>query len=380
MKYLFICLLFISNLSFSQINRCSTDEYRQFLKEKGLLKNQNDNLVKYRTNSLSNYTIPVVVHVLYNNPDQNISDERIFSQIDVLNEDFNALNPNIISVPAEFQSVIGNVGISFCLLQENLNGESFSGINRVFTNVDQFQGFSDAIKKTNQGGVDAWDSENYLNIWVCDLSGNTLGFATMPGDVTPDLDGVVIDYEFFGVNSLSSSQYNLGKTATHEIGHYLNLEHIFYAGCSSWDNCSDTPAQSSPTYGCPDSVQTSCQTNDMTMNYMDYTDDACMSMFTVCQANKMIDALVNLRPQLNGECSDSSFEESTFIAPLFYPNPASNLIRTSVSNELVSIYSIYGKKILTKYVDNSAVIDITQLSSGPYFIHICDEWHKIIKN
>ncbi|MBJ05180.1 MAG: zinc metalloprotease [Flavobacteriales bacterium] len=379
MKYFILITFLLSNLANSQIHRCSTDEYRQFLKEKGLLIDKEKHTIQYRHSLNTNYSIPVVVHVLYNNSNQNISDERILSQIDVLNEDFNALNSNISTVPAEFQSDIGNVGISFCLIQEDLNGNPFSGINRVFTNVEQFQGFSDAMKKTALGGADAWNSDYYLNIWVCDLSGNALGFATMPGDVTPDLDGVVIDYEFFGINNLSSSPYNLGKTATHEIGHYLNLEHIFYAGCSSWDDCNDTPPQASATYGCPSATPSSCQTNDMFMNYMDYTDDACMSMFTVCQANKMIDALLNLRPQLNGECVDSSFEEPPSIVSLIFPNPASTHLKTSINNQMISIYSIYGKKILSQYVDDKCEIDITQLSVGSYFIYIDNQYQKFIK-
>ena len=298
MRFL-LFILFFSYYSFScaQINRCSTEEYRNTLKEKGIYNYLKKDLISAPIFD-GNYIIPIVVHVLYNNNEQNISNERIYSQIQTLNEDYNALNADLVNVPLEFQSNIGSVGFSFCLVQQDLEGNSFSGINRVFTDVDIFQGFSDDMKFSSLGGVDAWDPYNYLNIWVCDLSGNTLGFATMPGDVEPDLDGVVIDYEYFGIDLNSMSPYNLGRTGTHEIGHYFNLEHTFSAGCSDWDGCDDTPAISSPTYGCPDFPQQSCQSNNMTMNYMDYTNDACMHMFTVCQAQRMINSLNTYRADL----------------------------------------------------------------------------------
>ena len=270
MRFLvFILFLIFPCLSISQVHRCSTDEYRQVLKLKGLTNNDKhiDHIDDAQSYS-SNYDIPVVIHVLYNNEDQNISDARVFSQIETLNNDYNSLNIELDDVPEEFQNVIGTVGFNFCLVQEDLNGNSFTGINRVYTNIESFQGFSDDMKKSDQGGVDAWDTENYLNIWVCDLNGNTLGFSTMPGD-DPDIDGVVIDYQYFGVDLSSTNPYNLGRTGTHELGHYFNLEHTFYAGCSDWDGCDDTPALQSPTYGCPSYPQEACQSNNMTMNYME---------------------------------------------------------------------------------------------------------------
>jgi len=338
-SYIF-CLLF-SFCSYSQINRCSTDEYRASLNKRGLLniikKNTLNNDVLY-----ANYNVPVVVHVLYNNIDQNISDERIFSQINVLNNDYNAINEEISSVPQEFENVIGNVGISFCLAQVDPYGNSCSGINRVYTDTEIFQGFDDSMKYSDSGGVDAWDTEQYLNIWVCDLSGSTLGFATMPGDVSdsPEIDGVVIDYQYFGVDLFSSENpyYNLGRTGTHEIGHYFGLEHTFFAGCSDWDNCDDTPAVSSPTYGCPSFPQQSCQSVNMTMNFMDYTNDACMHMFTICQAERMIDALFNYRPNLIADTDCSVDIEETIYSKnnLIYPNPVVDFLHIDVQNMFVS--------------------------------------------
>ena len=307
--FVFILFVCYSCLSFAQIQRCSTDEYRESLKQKGLF--------NYNKSSASNniytgnYVIPVVVHVLYNNEEENIPDDRIYSQIETLNADYNANNIELANVPTEFADIIGNVGISFCLVQEDVNGDACSGINRVYTDVQAFNMSDDAMKKSSEGGVDAWDSNNYLNFWVCNLSGNLLGFATMPGDVDPELDGVVIDFEYFGANIDSTSPYNLGRTATHEIGHYLGLEHTFYAGCSDWDGCDDTPSTSSPNYGCPDFPQESCSTIDMTMNYMDYVNDACMYMFTQCQADIMLSTLITQRATLleNSFCEYNNIDE-----------------------------------------------------------------------
>ena len=364
----------------SQVQRCSTDEYRQNLKNKGLYNNHNkhNNPIQSYTNT---YDIPIVIHVLYNTEEQNISDDKIFSQLAVLNNDYNGLNLEIDEVPEEFQDVIGFVGFNFCLVQEDLNGNPFNGVNRVYTEIESFQGFNDEMKKSEQGGVDAWDSQNYLNIWVCNLSGNTLGFATMAGDVSVDLDGVVIDYEYFGTDLSASHPYNLGRTATHEIGHYFNLEHTFYAGCSDWHDCEDTPPLQSPTYGCPNYPDVSCASNNMTMNYMDYTNDACMSMFTVCQANRMIDALLTYRSNLIADinCSVAIHENTQSNSFSFYPNPVIDVININKSNTYILISDIYGRSLMIKYIEYDNQLDVSFLPPGTYFLSIGGRKYTLIK-
>ena len=377
--YILFCSL--SCVSFGQIQRCSTDEYREYLKERGLYNyNKKDDTLE-RSMHNSNYNIPVVVHVLYNNDDQNISDEQIYSQIQSLNNDYNSLNVELENTPEEFQTLIGNVGFSFCLVSNDPDGNFVSGINRVYTENPSFQGFTDDMKRSSEGGVDAWDTERYLNIWVCDLNGNTLGFATMPGDVEDvALDGVVIDYEYFGVNLSSSSPYNLGRTATHEIGHYFNLEHTFYAGCSDWDGCNDTPAISTPTYGCPDFPQESCQSTNMTMNFMDYTDDACMYMFTICQAESMIDALLNLRPNLlsvSDNCTVSINEIDNFSS--VFPNPVIDFLNIHKQDTWVYIYNLYGQKIYSKYIKNEPILNISFIPSGQYILSVANTNYSFVK-
>lgn len=387
MRFLLLIILFtLSLLSFGQIQRCSTDEYREVLKEKFMYnshKKQDKRQFFYPSNG--NYDIPVVVHVLYNNDEQNISDDRIFSQIETLNNDYNALNIEINDIPEEFQSVIATVGFNFCLVQEDLNGSPFSGINRVYTDSESFQGFSDDMKKSEEGGVDPWDVHNYLNIWVCDLNGNTLGFSTMPDDLFafPEKDGIVIDYEYFGVDLSSTSPYNLGRTATHEVGHYFNLEHTFSSGCSDWggDGCDDTPAVQYATYGCPSYPQESCSSNDMTMNYMDYTNDACMSMFTVCQAERMIDALLTYRTNLiaSSNCSVSvdDFVSSNHIS--IFPNPVIDFLNIDIQNNFVTIFNIYGQKIMYEYILDNNKLDVSTLSAGTYIISVDMGHYKFTK-
>ena len=227
-------------------------------------------------------TIPVVVHVVYKTSIQNIPDDQIFSQIDVLNEDYRRLNADTTQTPAMFQGVAGDVEIEFCMATTDPDGNPTNGITRTQTNVNSFS-TNNAIKYTSQGGEDAWPSESYLNIWVGNLSGGLLGYAQFPNGGSPLTDGVVILYSSFGYNSPGGYPYNKGRTTTHEVGHWLNLYHIWGddgGSCSGSDLVADTPNQGNNYWGCPPFPQSSCGSEDMFMNYMDYTDDACMNIFT----------------------------------------------------------------------------------------------------
>jgi hypothetical protein len=219
--------------------------------------------------------IPVVVHIIYNTSAQNLSDSRVQSQINVLNADFNAQNNDLNGVPAEFSGVIGDADVQF----------SLAGITRKQSSVTQW-GTNDAMKYSSSGGTDAWNTAEYLNIWVCNIGGGILGYAQFPGG-NAATDGVVIGPEFFGANG-DYAPYDKGRTATHEVGHWLNLRHIWGDGpCRFDDGVSDTPSSNGPNYGCPNYPTVHCSSNDMTMNYMDYTDDPCMYMFTDGQVDRM---------------------------------------------------------------------------------------------
>lgn len=229
-------------------------------------------------------TIPVVVHVVYNTAAENISDAQIMSQIDRLNLDYRKLNTDASSVPSVWQSLAADYQIEFCLASRDPNGNSTTGIRRVSTTTTSFS-TNDNVKYTASGGDNAWPASSYLNLWVCDISGGILGYAQFPGGAAAT-DGVVIDYLYFGTIGTATAPYDLGRTATHEIGHWLNLYHIWGddgTACTGSDNVNDTPNQADENYGCPSFPNVSCSNGpngDMWMNYMDYTDDACMYMFT----------------------------------------------------------------------------------------------------
>ncbi|MGB1318448.1 MAG: zinc metalloprotease, partial [Flavobacteriales bacterium] len=234
-------------------------------------------------------TLPVVVHVLYNTSAQNISDAQIQSQIDVLNEDFRRTNSDASNTPADFLGLAADSEIEFCLATIDPSGNATNGITRKSTNNSSW-GTDDAMKKSSQGGVDAWNTGKYLNIWVCNISGGILGYAQFPGGPA-DTDGVVCLTTAFGTTGNVNAPFNGGRTTTHEVGHWLNLRHIWGdGGCGVDDFVSDTPASDGPNYtGAPCTYPgpVSCGTNDMFQNYMDYSDDGCMNMYTTGQKNRM---------------------------------------------------------------------------------------------
>jgi hypothetical protein len=222
--------------------------------------------------------VPVIVNVLYRTTAENISIEQINSQIAVLNEDFGATNSDY-NLTSTYNSVkSGDTRIKFVL--EN--------VNRKLTNKTSWT-TNNAMKKTSQGGLDPTNPTSKLNIWVCNMGGGILGYAQFPGGAS-STDGVVIDNNAFGRVGTVTAPYNKGRTATHEVGHWFNLRHIWGdASCGS-DNVNDTPLHNASNYGCPAAGHASTCTGtpvEMTMNYMDYTDDRCMYMFTALQKSRM---------------------------------------------------------------------------------------------
>jgi hypothetical protein len=222
--------------------------------------------------------IPVVVNVLYKTTAENISDAQIQSQIDVLNKDYTATNTDFSSIPAEFSGVAANVGITFELVK----------INRKSTTKTSW-GTADAMKKTSTGGLAPTTPTTTLNIWACTIGGGILGYAQFPGGASAT-DGVVIDSKYFGVTGAASYPYNLGRTGSHEVGHWMNLRHIWGDASCGNDLVADTPVHKTSNYGVPTYPYASTclpAHNEMTMNYMDYTDDRGMFMFTNGQKTRM---------------------------------------------------------------------------------------------
>ncbi|MCY7350990.1 MAG: zinc metalloprotease [Cytophagaceae bacterium] len=244
--------------------------------------------------------IQVVVHVVYNTAKENISAAQINSQIRVLNRDFRAKNPDKSKVPSVWKGLTADANVTFQLAKKDPNGNSTNGITRTKTVRTSF-GTNDSVK----GGVEGkapWAVDRYLNIWVCNLRGGLLGYAQFPGGPAPT-DGVVVTHRAFGTTGTATAPFALGRTATHEIGHYLNLRHIWgdTEDCSGSDMVKDTPNAVGPNLGKPAFPHISCSNGpngDMFMNYMDYVDDDAMFMFTFEQVARMHATLDGFRGSL----------------------------------------------------------------------------------
>lgn len=227
--------------------------------------------------------VPVVVNVLYANAAQNINDAQIQSQIDVLNEDFAGSNADVNRTTTYQSTKAGNTKIKFVL----------QATNRKLTTVTSW-GTNDAVKKTAQGGIDPTTPATTLNLWSCNIGNGILGYAQFPGGPLAT-DGIVVLYSALGSRAkypagTYTSSYDLGRTATHEVGHYFNLRHIWGDRRCGTDNVTDTPEHDGANYGCPAAgAKSTCKSKplEMNMNYMDYTDDLCMYMFTLNQASRM---------------------------------------------------------------------------------------------
>jgi hypothetical protein len=347
MKKKIFCLMLgvslIGTFANAQVRRCGSMENLERLKmmdpslesRMQLIENATEEFVNdpgREVNAVVN--IPVVVHVVYNTTAQNISDAQIRSQIDVLNEDFRRLNADKVNTPSAFSSSAVDAEINFCLASKDPNGNATTGIVRKSTTVTSFSD-NDGVKYSSSGGDNAWPSGSYLNIWVCNLGGGLLGYAQFPGGPAAT-DGVVILYSSFGRGYATSAPFNKGRTATHEVGHWLNLRHIWGdASCGS-DLVSDTPTQQTSNYGCPSYPHRTCSnttSGDEFMNYMDYTDDGCMNMFSLGQKTRMKALFVS-------GASRYSLSTSTACGTVTTPttcNVPSGLSATSITSSSVTL-------------------------------------------
>lgn len=216
--------------------------------------------------------IPVVFHVIYKRSSENVSLSNLQGQIDAMNEDFNLQNPNRGAMPAEFAGVEANVGIDFVI----------EDVIRVQNRKKRSWRPNDDMKFSSKGGSDVVNPQEFLNIWVVNYmpyqGGQILGYAQFPGG-SWSTDGVVMAAPFVGANQ---------RTATHEVGHWLNLRHIWGdGGCGASDFVADTPDADGNSRGCPSYPTIECGSANMTMNFMDYSDDSCMYMFTDGQKTRM---------------------------------------------------------------------------------------------
>lgn len=341
--------------------------------------------------------IPVVVHVVYNDAQTNISDAQIFSQIDALNKNFNRENEDFQKVPAVFAKVAAGANIRFVLAKVDPSGRATTGITRTKTSRLMWSN-DDKIKNPADGGVAPWDAKSYLNIWVCNTVPGLLGYSSAPGS-DPKKDGVVIKSSLFGVTGNGS--FGLGRTAVHEVGHWLNLKHLWGdAPCGS-DEVDDTPQQKTFNQGTPSFplINGGCSANnpfgDMFMNFMDFTNDAAMMMFTQGQVARMRNLFGNggvrqsiLTSKALGEpwnaTPASSTPETASAIPVaglrLYPNPVTDRLTITVSGEGTAqgtpfaIFAADGRLMQTgKLAGPTQTLSLSGWNRGLYFVRMGNE-------
>lgn len=371
-----------------QVQRCSVMDHEAYLQsqnpnraaERATYENNINQWVAQQQNNptvQSTITIPVVVHVIWNTAAENISDNQVLSQIQVLNEDYSRTNPDASNTPSAFTSVAANCDIQFCLATTDPNGNPTTGIERRQISSNVSFSTNDACKSYSTNGLNAWPVTQYLNMWVCNLGGGLLGYGEFPTGSASNTYGLVMGYFCFGSSYTSygsfpvlMASYDRGRTSTHEIGHCFNLIHIWGddgGACTGSDQCSDTPNQKAENYGCPAYPLTSgtgarCSTSDpssMFMNYMDYTDDICMNIFTLNQKTRML-AVLNTAPynalQTSTACAAPSNGIDAGISAIVAP--ATTICSTTLTPQ-VTIKN-YGTTTLTsatiKYkIDNNTL-------------------------
>jgi hypothetical protein len=309
-------------------------------------------------------TIPVVFHIVMTNP-ASVTDAQVMAQLDTLNKDFAGTNGDTIMIPSYFKVLLGKSALQFCLSERTPEGETTSGIIRHTTSTNSFT-IDDAVKHASHGGADAWNTNQYFNVWICPLSNGILGYATFPDDGSPDEQGVVIDYR--SLPGGAYADYNDGKSLTHETGHFFNLYHIWgddSGACSGTDYVDDTPNQANSTSGCPGGIKTDDCTPSgngiMYQNYMDYSSDDCLVMFTTKQAQRMEAASTDYRSSL--ESSNGCTPVVTYIrdAELSAINePASRICLPSFS-PAVTVRN-KGSATLASLIVNAVVDDGTPVS------------------
>ena len=317
-------------------------------------------------------TIPVVVHVVYRNLVDNIPDDRIFDAIDALNADFRATT-DVSVVPAQFSDLIADTEIEFCLAGLDDTGQL--AILRRQTTIPGIgtatQNGQARIFYTDLGGSDPIEPAQYLNLYVAEMSG-TIGRGIFPDQAGPIEDGVILSFDVFGSGDYLDPPYNQGRTLTHEVGHYLNLRHVWgndLNDCAEDDLVNDTPNTGANYLGDCVTTGASCGSADMPTNFMYYTDDACMANFTPDQKVRMLATLAGPRAGLGEGCLPVSTHETKQVEIQISPNPATDQIQLTVTEPILSV-RIGDAQGRWRKVEAQRVIDVSDLPKGIYWLEV----------
>ena len=371
----------------------SIKEIRKKIEEEARIFIENQTINPIAQKGRAVITIPVVFHVVHNTatPAENVSDACIMAQLKVINDDYRKLNTDWTNVTQTgWNALVADCEIEFCLAVRDPGNNPTTGITRTSTTATDFPYAGNKVKFTAQGGKDVWDRNKYFNIWVCDLEDGILGYAQFPGG-SAVTDGLVIDYKYMmSSQGCGTVPYDKGRTSTHELGHCFGLKHVWGddEDCSESDDVSDTPDQEIEHYDCfpAGSFQTdACSGDDpgtMWMNYMDYTNDACMYMFTAGQ-KAVINATMNgVRASLKTSNGCTPLTDVEYLlaseSVSIYPNPSSGDVVmkvnvTDLSSANVTVFNALGEAVLVKQVfdlstNNEVKLDMHNKPEGMYFV------------
>ncbi len=329
--------------------------------------------------------IPVVVHILYHYPSEKISDREVMTQMEALNKCFRRRSADTVNTPSYFKPLAADCEIEFELATSDPQRRSTTGIIRKYTPIKEWLA-DDKMKFSNEMGDDAWDPKSYLNIWVCNLHG-VAGYSSVIGGAD-NKDGVVIGCPVFGtINTMHG--FEMGKTAVHEVGHWLNLKHLWGDEYCGDDGVADTPKQAGYNIDCPGVITITCGNGpygDMYMNYMDFTNDACMNLFTHGQKSRMraLFAPGGLRYSILFSTGLSAplineiplpEESPRWLQPQLYPNPANKQLTLDLAYDMrwvgktIRVINLQGQTLKSLVITSKTQrIEIGDLQPGMYFL------------
>jgi len=399
-KYLAVLFFVVTGFQLFSQKRCSMEEYvsRQVTEDISLKDKleQVDVFTRERTTSTGSaqrvngipetITIPVVFHVLYRTREENIDKTILDRLIAALNRDFNKKNSDSSNTPSVFKPFAASMGFEFKLASMDPQGRGTTGVIKKYTPVLYWMS-DDKMKFSTSYGDDAWDSKSYLNIWICKMK-DVMGYSTFPG-MDPLKDGVVLSVEDILKARGTTPKINDLRTVVHEVGHWVNLYHIWGESYCGDDKVDDTPKQSSYTPGCPSGSRVTCgngPTGDMYMNFMDFTDDVCMNMFTIGQrkrARTIFEAGGPRNSILYSKGLNVSMIENAALPDFYpkwlyaqvYPNPAATSIKIYFDyderwiGKKMEILDMSGRAVFNKIIGSRIeTIDVSRLTAGVYFI------------